>query len=125
MCIRDRIRFADGSIGTLHYLANGDKTVDKERLEVFGGGGVVVIEDFRRVKLVKNGKGRRVGHWWSKQDKGHRGEMKAFLQAVRAGGPPPVPLEEAIVSTQVTFEILRSLTTGKPVSLPTFSKGLS
>ena len=30
--------FADGSLGTIHYFANGDKAFPKERLEAFAGG---------------------------------------------------------------------------------------
>jgi predicted dehydrogenase len=50
------LRFADGSQGTISYLANGDKSYSKERVEVFGGGAVAVLEDFRRLELVSRGR---------------------------------------------------------------------
>jgi predicted dehydrogenase len=112
-----QICFANGAIGTLHYLANGDKRLGKERIEVFGGGAVAVIDDFRRVILSRNGKTRRIGRWWSRQDKGHRAEMVAFLEAIRTGGPSPIPFDQAVLSTLVTFKVLESLHTGKPVSI--------
>ena len=46
------IKFANGSIGVLYYLANGDKSHPKERCEVFCGGRVAVLDDFRKVDLV-------------------------------------------------------------------------
>ena len=52
------LRFADGSQGTISYLANGDKSFSKERVEVFGGGSVAVLENFRRLELVRGGKKR-------------------------------------------------------------------
>ena len=50
------LRFANGSEGTISYLANGDRSFSKERIEVFGGGSAAVLEDFRRLELVRNGR---------------------------------------------------------------------
>ena len=112
-----QIRFANGSIGTLHYLANGDQRAGKERVEVFAGGGVAIIDDFRRVILSRGGKLRRIGHWWTGQDKGHRAEMQAFTQAVREAGRSPIPFDELVMTSLLTFKVLESLQTGSPVPL--------
>ncbi|MCF6277673.1 MAG: bi-domain-containing oxidoreductase, partial [Anaerolineales bacterium] len=37
--------FPDGSIGVVDYLANGDKSVPKERVEIFGGGKFAALND--------------------------------------------------------------------------------
>src|SRR5207245_4654526 len=76
------LRFANGSLGTISYLANGDRALSKERLEIFGAGSSAVLEDFRRLELVRNGHKRT---WKSRlrQDKGHRAEWAAFEQAIR------------------------------------------
>ena len=50
------LRFANGSEGTISYLANGDRAFSKERIEVFGGGSAAVLEDFRRLELVRDGR---------------------------------------------------------------------
>jgi len=44
--------FPDGSVGVVSYLANGDKTFPKERVEVFSAGRVAVLDDFRLLELV-------------------------------------------------------------------------
>ena len=49
------LKFANGTLGTISYLANGDKSASKERVEVFGGGSVAILEDFRRLELVRGG----------------------------------------------------------------------
>jgi predicted dehydrogenase len=67
------LEFADGSLGTITYVANGDKSFPKERVEVFGGGCVAVLDDFRRLELVRHGR-RKVVKSRLRQDKGHRGE---------------------------------------------------
>ncbi len=44
-------KFADGSIGIVTYLANGDKSFPKEYLEVFSGGRVAVLHDWRKLEI--------------------------------------------------------------------------
>jgi len=112
------LEFADGSLGTIAYVANGDKSFPKERLEVFGGGAVAVLDDFRRLELVRNGR-KKVVRSRLRQDKGHRGEWEAFVAAVQNGGPAPIPFEEIVATTLTTFRILDSLRCGGPVAVYT------
>jgi predicted dehydrogenase len=100
--------FPDGSLGTVTYLANGDKSFPKERVEVFAGGRVAVLDDYRSLELVYNGK-REVVRSRLRQDKGHRAEWEAFTAAVLAGGPPPIPYEHLFGVTLATFAAVDSL----------------
>lgn len=109
-----QIRFANGSVGTLTYLANGDRAVPKERLEVSGGGATAILDDFRRITLARDGKVQKTGRLRAKQDKGHRAEVAAFVEAVRSAGPSPITLEDAVIVTETTFRILDSLRSGQP-----------
>jgi predicted dehydrogenase/threonine dehydrogenase-like Zn-dependent dehydrogenase len=102
------LRFPDGSLGSVLYLANGDKSVPKERLEVFCGGRVAILDDFRSLELAQAGH-RRVLRDRLGQDKGHRAAWSAFLAAVRAGGPPPIPYADLLGVTRATFEAAESL----------------
>jgi predicted dehydrogenase len=102
------LTFANGSIGTVEYLANGDKSFPKERVEVFGGGRVGVLNDFRRLELVADGH-RRSQRSWLRQDKGHRAEWSSLVQALQSGGVPPIPYEQIISVTQATFAAVESL----------------
>jgi predicted dehydrogenase/threonine dehydrogenase-like Zn-dependent dehydrogenase len=108
--------FPDGSIGSVIYLANGDKAFPKERLEVFVGGRVAVLDDFRTLELVTNGK-RQVFHSRLRQDKGHRLEWDAFSQAITAGGPPPIPYAQLFGVTEAAFAALDAIRSRQPVSL--------
>jgi len=112
-----QLRFANDSLGTLLYLSNGDKRVGKEYLEIFGGGATVIVDDFRRVTLSRGGHKQRIGHWWSTQDKGHRAEISAFVDAVRKGQPSPTPFEEVMRSSAATLSVVESLNSGLPVTL--------
>ena len=84
--------FADGSIGTVHYFANGSKAFPKERLEVFADGKVLRLDNYR--KLQAWGLPRFSTRRLLSQDKGQHACCAAFLQAVEAGGPSPIPASE-------------------------------
>ncbi len=104
--------FPDGSLGNVTYLANGDKTVSKEQVEVFCAGRVAVLNDFRQLELVKDGR-REIFRSSVRQDKGHRAGWEAFLQAVKNGSPPPIPYEHLFGVTRATFAAVRSLRSGE------------
>jgi len=108
--------FQDGSVGVMDYLANGDRSFPKERLEVFCGGRVAVLDDFRNLKMVHGGKCRVVKAPF-RQDKGHFNEWLTFNRAIREGGQPPIPYEQLIGVTKATFAAVESLRTGKAVSI--------
>jgi predicted dehydrogenase/threonine dehydrogenase-like Zn-dependent dehydrogenase len=108
--------FPDGSIGSIFYLANGDKSFPKERIEVFMGGSVAVLDDFRTLELVSKGK-RQVIHSSLRQDKGHRGEWEAFSQAIIAGGPPPIPYDQIEGVSAATFAVVNSIRNRLPVAV--------
>jgi predicted dehydrogenase/threonine dehydrogenase-like Zn-dependent dehydrogenase len=111
------LRFANGSQGTISYLANGDKSYSKERIEVFGGGSVAVLEDFRRLDLVRRGK-KRVFRSLLHRDKGHRGEWEAFITAIRTGAESPIPFREVVSTMLATFALEQSRCLGQPVAVP-------
>ena len=98
------LEFTDGSFGMVHYLANGHRSFPKERLEVFCAGRVLQLENFRRLRGY-GWPGFKRMHLWS-QDKGHKAEVAAFMKAVQDGGPSPIPFEELIEATRVSFEIM-------------------
>jgi predicted dehydrogenase len=98
--------FADGSIGIVDYLANGDKSFPKERVEVFCGGSVAVLDDFRVLETVRDGK-RKTAKLWG-QDKGHFSEMQALVRAIREGHPP-IPYEQLISVTKASFAAVESI----------------
>ena len=106
--------FPDGSLGTLTYLANGDKAFPKERIEVFSAGRVAVLDDFRTLELAQHGK-RKLIRSPLRQDKGHRLEWEAFAQAILRGGNPPIPYTHLFAVTQATFAAVESLRTHQPV----------
>jgi predicted dehydrogenase/threonine dehydrogenase-like Zn-dependent dehydrogenase len=108
--------YPDGSVGSVSYLANGDKSFPKERVEVFCGGQVAVLEDFRSLELVKGGSSRTI-RTPLRQDKGHAASWAAFLQAIRQGGLPPIPYQELNGVTLATFAAVEALSSRSTISI--------
>ncbi|MEO8357342.1 MAG: bi-domain-containing oxidoreductase [Chloroflexota bacterium] len=98
--------FPDGSIGIVDYLANGDKSFPKERVEVFCGGQIAVLDDFVSLQTVKDGRKKEVR---GAQNKGWVDEWKVFAKSIREGGEPPIPYEQLIGVTRSTFAAVESL----------------
>ncbi len=95
------LEFVDGSVGTVNYLTSGHASVAKERLEVFCGGRVLELDNFRRLRVHGAGFGRRL---W-RQDKGNAELVRAFVAAVRdASLADPIAIEELLEVSRVTIE---------------------
>ena len=104
------LNFENGSIGNITYVANGDKALPKEHLEIFGGGNSATINDFNSVSLYKKSKQHKI----STSGKGQKEEVSAFLQAVATGSDSPISFDSIYATTLTTFRIIDSLATGLP-----------
>ncbi len=109
-------RFPDGSLGVVSYLANGDKSYPKEYLEVFSGGRVAVLHDWRKLEMIHKGH-KKVKRHYLRQDKGHQAAWRAFLDAVQGEEAPPIPYEQLIGVTQASFAAVESLRSGEKVAI--------
>jgi predicted dehydrogenase len=115
-------RFDNGSVASICYFAGGDKGFPKERIEVFGGGAVAVIDDFRSVTLTSRGRTREPK--LRGRDKGHAAELAAFVAAARSGGPPPIAYAELLNVSWAAIAAADSLRTGEPVPLSTLTEAI-
>lgn len=94
------ISFEDGSIATVHYFANGPKSLAKERYEAFAGGRFIRLDNFRRIETIgwRSGSDMR-----GTQDKGQAAVLDTFIKAVKSGGPPLIPAAELIEVSRWTI----------------------
>ena len=99
--------FEDGSLGTIHYMANGSKSFPKERVEVFAAGGIMQLDNFRSLRTF-GWKGARDMRLW-RQDKGQNACVSAFMDALKNGGSTPIPREEILEVARVTIDINEAL----------------
>ncbi len=99
--------FADGSFGTIHYLANGAASFPKERVEVFAGGKVLQLDNFRKLRGYGWAGFKKMNLW--RQDKGQSACAAAFLSAIEAGGPAPIPAGELFEVAAATLDAVEQL----------------
>lgn len=109
------LRFSDGSNGSIAYLAEGDKAMPKERVEIYGEGKTFVLDDFRSAKMYRGG--REETTKLRNQDKGQANEVRAVCAVVLEGAPAPIALDDLAATTRATFRIRESLRTGLPVEV--------
>ena len=104
------ITFGDGSVGNLIYVANGDKSMLKESIEVFQSGKIGVINDFKDGFIHKKGKIIKL----KSSGKGHEEEIKAFINSIQQAQKDPISFRSICLTTLTTFKIQDSLYTGNP-----------
>jgi predicted dehydrogenase len=99
------LKFEDGSLGVVHYLANGSKAFPKERLEVFAAGRVLQLDNFRKLHGFGWPGFNKMNLW--RQDKGQKACAAAFVEAVVRGGPQPIPFDEIMEVARVSIEVAK------------------
>lgn len=101
-----QLQFEDGSIGTVHYFANGSKSFPKERLEVFAAGRVLQLDNFRKLRGFGWPGFKRLNLW--RQDKGQGLCAKAFVDAIAQGAASPIPAQELFEVTEVMIALAQA-----------------
>ena len=107
------------ALGVVDYLANGDKSFPKERLEVFCEGMIAVLDDYVSLTVIKDGK-KNVQS--GAQDKGWKNEMAAFARSIREGTEPPIRYDHLIGVTKSTFAAVESISSGNKVNIQGFTE---
>jgi predicted dehydrogenase/threonine dehydrogenase-like Zn-dependent dehydrogenase len=106
------VDYEDGSVATILYIANGDKTLPKEEIQVFSGGRTAIMKNFTELEFYR-GSGKP--NITAGQGKGHKEEVEAFLSSIKNGTPTPITVDSMLATTVVTFAIHESLSTGETV----------
>ncbi len=88
------LKFESGSIGTIHYFANGHKSFPKERIEIFGDNKVITIDNFKKLKTWGIPNMRNLNHL--NADKGQSNCVLAFLNSIKKGEQCPINFSEII-----------------------------
>ena len=109
-------RYDDGSVGTVTYLANGNRNFPKERLEVFCGGKIAVLDDFRTLEMITENH-RKITRSRLAQDKGHAIAWNRFIHAVRTGTAAPISYDELCSTSTASFAALEALCTRTEVKI--------
>jgi len=106
------LTFANGSVATILYASQGDKLLPRERIEIFSGKSVCVIDNFKELFFAKDGRTTKKRSF--NVDRGYKEEFVAFVNSINANKKLIPPLEEAINTTLTTFAVITSLKSGQP-----------
>jgi predicted dehydrogenase len=101
--------YADGSVGEIAYLTDGDPRYPKEVLEVFGSDKVARLQNFESAEAWRGGKRHKLRSGRG-IDKGQKQELNAFIEAVRRGGAMPISFDSLVATTAATFAAVGSST---------------
>lgn len=109
------LKFKDGSIGTIDYIACGNIIFPKERIEIFGDKKVAVIDNFKNGIFIEENKKKQIT--LKKIDKGHKNALLSFIQAIKKGLPLDIDFKDSILTTMATFKVVESLHKNKPCEI--------
>ena len=101
------LAFENGSIASINYFANGHKSFPKERIEIFQGQQICVLDNFRLLKAY--GVDRFKTMKLFSQNKGQNECCEAFVRSIIEGTPCPISFEEQLEVTQVCLDVVKQL----------------
>lgn len=113
------LRFEDGSVGVVFYSSEGDASQAKERVEVFGGGGIGVMDNYMRTTWSRNGRKRTL---YKKpmlrgQEKGQQGALNAWIKACKGATGVLPSVAELCLSSRVVIWAKESIETGRAIAI--------
>ena len=108
------LQYENGSTGVINYFANGSKSYEKERIEVYSQERTAIINNFRKLETFgfKNLKSFKTG-----LDKGHKTQFEKLVETTLNGGNPLIPFDEIVNTTKASFAAIESLKQGKWIDL--------
>ncbi|CAI8337419.1 MAG: Sorbitol dehydrogenase [Owenweeksia sp. TMED14] len=108
------LKMENGSVASVNYFANGNKSVSKEFIEVFCGGTIAQVNDFKELQVFGNKSSKQK---YKGQNKGHADCVQSFLSSIKEGKECPIPFEESYLSMLATFKALQSISENRKIEI--------
>lgn len=108
------LEMTNGTVASVNYFANGSKKVSKESIEVFCGGTIAIIDDFKTLSVYDNSVKTTK---FKGQDKGHQNEIEFFLKAIKEGISQPISFDECYLSSLATLKAVQSIREKRKIDL--------
>lgn len=106
------LQFADGSTGSITYVTSGDRMYPREYVEIYSGGKIGVIHNFKKSERIVNGRRKTSSRF--QRDMGHKAEVAAVIESAKEGKQSPIPFDQIVLATLATFAIEDSKRQGVP-----------
>ena len=102
-CVTVTFSFYSGSIATIHYFSNGNIKLPKERVEVYQGGDIYYLNNFKNLSKNKiNSPLLKIS-----QNKGHKEIIQNFRNSIKINNKYPIPLDEIMLSSKILLELFK------------------
>ncbi|MFA5404090.1 MAG: bi-domain-containing oxidoreductase [Ignavibacteria bacterium] len=105
------IKYENGSVGNILYVASGDSSLPKEYCEVFAGGKTAIMSNFKEVYYYNNSKKTKKTYTGNK---GHKEEVLHFIKLLEGNDKIKLTADSIFDTSLLTLKILDSLRTGNP-----------
>ena len=116
------VRYADGSIATLHYLTQGAKGLPKEWLEVTGGGVTAQMTNFAELALYKGSGAPKIKKGYG-NNKGQKEQLQAVLKAwQQPDAPMPISLESLMDTSWLTLAAIEAASDNRVIDLNEYAR---
>jgi predicted dehydrogenase len=96
------LRYPDGSLAHLLYVAVGSKSQERERFEVYGQKSSMVLDDFKELTVYDGG---RKTTSLPRSDKGHANELEQLARLARGLPTSIISTQEVYSATELTFRV--------------------
>jgi len=106
------MKFKDGSVGTLNYLSNGNKSFSKEQMILFCEGKVFTLDNYKKNTAYGSGNFKKLS-----QDKGHKDEVIGFIENIKSSTESLISLSSLVNTTLATFAHVKSLEESREVKI--------
>jgi len=100
------LKYPDGSVATLIYVSLGNKQMDRERLEVFGQGVSIVLDDFKKLTVYSSNSRQPSRVDLQAQDKGWNSELEEISKFFHLdSGYSVISFKECVDATELTIKV--------------------
>ena len=112
-----QLRFANGGIGTVHYVCGSNKGWERETIDILGGGRSARISGFRALTLHGGSGGGRTQKL--QPDLGQKAMLEAMMRQFRAVPGASDLTDSFVVSAQALLAAHRSIRERRAVAIDT------
>ena len=99
--------YDDGSMAVITYVSIGSKIMGKERIEIFSGNRVILIDDFQRMEVYNHNDKKEEN--LKSVDKGHFREIQELAKLIKGEKSLIMPFENDILSSEITLIVQSQL----------------
>ena len=115
------LKMTSGSIINITYVTSGNRRHRREHIEIYCGGTVVSIDNFKKATMTSQSSTKSISSWLS-TDRGHRNQLTYLYNAITRSNINKSTTLDPINTTLTSFAIETSILTGENQMLSSFEK---